>query len=95
MALKDAKVGGRNIYACGAVSPYVWAGQSVRGLEKAGSFSLFIFEVFFFFFLLYDSNDFITAVRNGGRLYAGAGGVYVCEVGWGSRDHLEFFSITL
>ena len=62
-------MGGQTVYACGCFSPpvgwYVWAGQPVRRLEKAGSFFVFIFEVS----KLCGSNDFITAVRDGGGLY--------------------------
>ncbi len=97
VSLMDVEVGGRNVYACGSFGPpvglYVWAGQSVRRLEKAGSFFFFIFEVS----KHSGSNDFITAVRDGGGLYV-EGRRCVCVWGGGGSargEHLAFFSITL
>lgn len=65
---------------CPRVSPpvglYTWAGQSVRRLERAASFSFFIFEVS----KLCGSNDFITAGRDGGGLYVER---WRCACVWG------------
>lgn len=71
---------------CGRVS-------QLEGWKKLAAFPSSSLKFFFFYSTTLMILSLLLGMEAGCML--GAGGVYVCEVGWGSGDHLEFFSITL
>lgn len=95
-SLLDAEVGGKNVDACGSFSPpvglNVQEGQSVRRLEKAGSFFFFISKVFLSTAVLMILS--LLSVTGAGCMWRD-GGVYLCEVGGDRREFSIFLDLEL